>query len=159
MPPKRVRSKKASTKKISQTQLAKLKKEFDSIDTDKSGELDYKELSTFMSLNGFEPEFANIAIRLFDEDGNGQISFNEFVKFTKALSKLDTDPVLLQKMLFATLDKDNNGYLDEDEILSFFNYFSPEPVSEEDVDNIVANLDSNGDGKLSFEELMQAFQM
>lgn len=40
MPPKRVRSKKASSKKISQTQLAKLKKEFDSIDTDKSGELD-----------------------------------------------------------------------------------------------------------------------
>lgn len=61
-------------------------------------------------------------------------------------------------MLFTTLDKDGSGELDAHEIRSFYNYFSPEPISEEDVANIIDNLDQDGDGKLSFDELMSAFQ-
>lgn len=124
---------------------------------DHNGELDKDELMTFMSQNKFQQEFANIAIKLFDKDGKGQISFEEFVDFTKALSKLDEDPILLQKMLFATLDKDGNGYLDSDEINSFFEFFSHDCISDEDIYNIIINLDENGDGQLSFEELMRAF--
>ena len=158
MPVKRVKSKKAKAKKITESQLEQLKKEFESIDTDHSGELDRKELRVFMDKNNLEPQFAGLAIRIFDADGNGQISFDEFVEFTKALEKLDKDPILLQKMLFTTLDKDNSGDLDVKEIHSFFNYFSPEPLSVEEVENIVDNLDEDGDGKLSFDELMKAFQ-
>ena len=61
-------------------------------------------------------------------------------------------------MLFATLDKDGNGYLDIDEILSFLSFFTAETISEEDVSNIISNLDSNDDGKLSFEEIMSVLQ-
>lgn len=158
MPPKRVRSKKAKTKKLSEQDIQNLKKEFDLIDVDKSGELDLKELKFFMDKNNLEPQFANLAVKLFDKDGNGQISFDEFIEFTKALGKLEKDPNVLQKMLFSTLDKDGSGDLDVKEIHSFFNYFSPEPITEEDVENIVANLDEDGDGKLSFNEIMRAFQ-
>lgn len=153
-----VRSKKAKSVKLSKEELKSLKKEFDSIDTDHNGELDRKELERFMEKNNFEIEFVNIAIKLFDEDGNGRISFDEFVKFTQALSKLDKDPFLLQRMLFATLDQDNSGYLDEKEIYQFFKNFSSEKVTEEDVKNIMENLDTNEDGKLSFDEIMKAFQ-
>lgn len=158
MPAKKVRSKKAKTKKLSEKEIENLKKEFDGIDKDHSGELDLKELKTFMDLNNLEPQFANLALKLFDKDGNGQISFDEFIEFTKALGKLDKDPMTLQKMLFSTLDKDGSGDLDVKEIHSFFNYFSPEPITEEDVQNIVDNLDEDGDGKLSFDEIMRAFQ-
>lgn len=153
-----VKSKRAKSVKLSKEELNSLKEQFDSIDTDHNGELDREELESFMRKNNFETEFANIAIKLFDEDKNGQISFDEFVKFTQALSKLDKDPVLLQRMLFATLDQDNSGYLDEKEILTFFRDFSSEPITEEDVKNIMENLDENEDGKLSFDELMKAFQ-
>lgn len=153
-----VKSKRAKSVKLSKEELNSLKEQFDSIDTDHNGELDREELESFMRKNNFETEFANIAIKLFDEDKNGQISFGEFVKFTQALSKLDKDPVLLQRMLFATLDQDNSGYLDEKEILTFFRDFSSEPITEEDVKNIMENLDENEDGKLSFDELMKAFQ-
>lgn len=158
MPVKKVKSKKAKSKKISEDELQQLKVEFDSIDRDHSGELDLKELKTFMDKNNLEPQFANLAIRIFDKDGNGQISFDEFVEFTKALGKLDKDPIVLQRLLFSTLDKDNSGELDNKEIYSFFNYFSPEPITEEDVQNIIDNLDEDGNGKLSFDELMKAFQ-
>lgn len=154
----KVRSKKAKTLKLSEEELKQLKKEFHSIDTDHNGKLDKKELENFMAKNHLETEFAHLAIKLFDENGDGQISFKEFVKFTQALSKLDKDPILLQRMLFTTLDKDDSGYLDAKELLSFFNDFSPDPVTEEDVKNIIENLDANGDGKLSFDELMKAFQ-
>lgn len=60
-------------------------------------------------------------------------------------------------MLFATLDKDGNVYLDSDEINSFFEFFSHDCISDEDIYNIINNLDENGDGQLSFEELMRAF--
>lgn len=153
-----VRSKHAKSVKLSKEELKSLKKEFDSIDADHNGELDREELEKFMKKNNFEVEFVNIAITLFDEDKNGRISFDEFVKFTQALSKLDKDPLLLQKMLFATLDQDNSGYLDEKEIFKFFKHFSSEQITEEDVKNIMENLDTNGDGKLSFDEIMKAFQ-
>lgn len=155
---KRVKSKKAHSKKTSDNELKQLKKEFDAIDIDHSGELDVLELTRFMDKNKFESEFATLAVKIFDTDGNGQISFDEFVQFTRALSRLDQEPDLLHKMLFQTLDKDRSGDLDEDEILSFINSFSPEPVSDEDVLNIIDNLDKNGDGKLSYEELMSIFQ-
>ena len=158
MPVKKVKSKKAKSKKISEDEMRQLRVEFDSIDRDHSGELDFKELKTFMDKNNFEPQFANLAIRIFDKDGNGQISFDEFVEFTKALAKLDKDPIVLQRILFSTLDKDNSGELDNKEIYSFLNYFSPEPITEEDVQNIIDNLDEDENGKLSFDELMKAFQ-
>lgn len=158
MPPKRVRSKKAKAKILSKEEIEQLKKEFDSIDADHSGELDLRELKFFMNANNLEAQFANLALKLFDKDGNGQISFDEFVEFTKALSQLDKDPIILQKMLFSTLDKDGSGDLDAKEIYSFLNYFSPEPITQDDVDNIVENLDEDGDGKLSFDEIMKAFQ-
>ncbi|KAK8847005.1 hypothetical protein M9Y10_019579 [Tritrichomonas musculus] len=158
MPAKRVKSKKAKSRKVSEEELKQLRQEFDSIDKDHSGQLDANELKIFMAQNNFAADFANLAVRLFDEDGNGQISFKEFVKFCEALSKLDKDPNLLHKMLFATLDNDNSGDLDAKEIRAFYNYFSPEPLSKEDVQNIINNLDADGNGRLSFEELMSAFQ-
>ena len=155
---KRVKSKKAHSKKTSDNELKQLKKEFDAIDIDHSGELDVLELTRFMDKNKFESEFATLAVKIFDTDGNGQISFDEFVEFTKALAKLDKDPIVLQRLLFSTLDKDNSGELDNKEIYSFLNYFSPEPITEEDVQNIIDNLDEDENGKLSFDELMKAFQ-
>lgn len=158
MPPKRVKSKKAKSKKLTKKQLEQLKQEFDSIDTDHSGELDLNELIKFMDLNGFQSEFANVAVKIFDIDGNGQISFDEFVNFAKALARLEVEPDLLHKMLFEVLDKDKSGDLDSEEIHSFFNCFSSEPITDEDVNNIIENLDEDGDGKLSYTELMKAFQ-
>ena len=153
-----VKSKRAKSMSISNEELKSLRKQFDSIDIDHNGELDKLELEEFMKKNNFETEFANIAIKLFDEDKNGRISFDEFVKFVDALGKLDKDPLLLQRMLFATLDQDNSGYLDEKEIYTFFKDFATEPITEDDIQNIIENLDENGDGKLSFDELMKAFQ-
>ena len=158
MPKTQVRSKRAKSMNLSKNELKSLKKQFESIDTDHNGELDKQELEEFMIQHDFETEFVNVAIKLFDEDKNGRISFDEFVKFVKALEKLDNDPILLQRMLFATLDQDNSGYLDEKEIYVFFKNFALEPITKEDVKNIMENLDENEDGKLSFEELMKAFQ-
>ncbi|KAK8850111.1 Calcineurin subunit B [Tritrichomonas musculus] len=158
MPPKKVKIKRANSKNISKEELKLLKKEFRSIDTDHSGELDRKELETFMLKNNFETEFAHLAIKLFDENGDGLISFKEFVNFTQALAKLDKDPNLLQRMLFTTLDKDDSGYLEENEIRSFFRDFADEKLSDEEIHNVIENLDTNCDGKLSFDELMCAFK-
>lgn len=158
MPPKKVKIKRAKSKNLSKSEINKLRKEFRSIDTNHNDELDIEELKEFMVKNNFETEFAHLAIKLFDENKDGVISFDEFIKFTQALSKLDKDPELLQKMLFATLDKNDSGFLEEYEIRAFFDDFAEESLSKEEIHNIVQNLDTNGDGKLSYEELMAAFK-
>lgn len=154
----RTRSKKANCSSLSKRELKLLKKQFYSIDKDHNGELDKEELEEFMIENNFETKFVNVAIKLFDEDKNGRISFEEFINFSQALEKLDKDPILLHKMLFATFDQDNNGYIDEKEIYTFFKTFANEKISDDEIKNIIENLDENEDGMVSFDEFMKIYQ-
>lgn len=158
MPPKHIKSKRASKRNLSKPQLEKLKNEFDAIDTNHNGQLDFDELTKVMKDNSYHPEFANVVIKIFDEDENGEISFDEFIDFTNAVAKLEIEPDILHKMLFQKLDKDKTGNLDTKGIHSFFNCFASEPLSDDDVHTIILSYDQDGDGKLSYNELMKAFE-
>lgn len=153
-----LQTKKPHHQKISKEDLARLHQEFDSIDTNQSGDLDLKELRAFMEKNYLQPEYADVAIKIYDEDGNGRISFDEFVKYTRALAELKDDPSIFHKLLFKALDKNHSGYLEANELMQFINYFSETKVNLDDVDAIIEQLDTNDDGKLSYEEVEKCFQ-
>ena len=55
--------------------------------------------------------------------------------------------------LFKRLDADQNGQLDKSELLRGF----PQ-LDDADADNLIAQADANGDGRLSFEELWNVVQ-
>jgi len=56
---------------------------------------------------------------------------------------------------FRKMDRDGSGYLDRDEIEQFLAEFN---MPRHHIDNLLRQLDTNGDGKVSFAEFSQGFQ-
>jgi calcium-dependent protein kinase len=79
-----------------------------------------------------------------DLDGNGTIDYTEFVMATIDESNLVTTERL--KAAFRMFDKDGNGSLSPDEIKEVLCFDSS--VNPSDVDQIIKEVDQNGDGEI-----------
>jgi Ca2+-binding EF-hand superfamily protein len=82
------------------------------------------------------------------------------------MSKINlTDEQLEEaKKVWAVYDKDNNGYLDKEEMKNFLVDFSQimcnvgaGGFTEEEIDEIIKQTDKNGDGKVDYEEFAESF--
>jgi Ca2+-binding EF-hand superfamily protein len=58
-----------------------------------------------------------------DEDGNGTLSFNEFIKLFDLLQQVPENPQILLRTVFDRLDSDKNDKLDLNEMMRFVNEF------------------------------------
>lgn len=83
-------------------------------------------------------------LKVVDTSGNGQIQYNEFRVFIEHAEK-----ELYQ--LFDNIDRDNSGSLDKDELRQAFAR-SGIVVSNSKLDDFFDRIDTNHDGKISFEE-------
>lgn len=79
-----------------------------------------------------------------DLDGNGTIDYTEFVMATMDEYRLITDERL--KQAFELFDADKSGALSPDEIKEVLCFNSD--VQPEEVDEIIRQFDSNGDGEI-----------
>jgi len=57
------------------------------------------------------------------------------------------------RVVFNTFDMDRNGFLDRNELANAFNNFKGGLMVEE-IDQLIADADTNGDGKVNFEEFV-----
>lgn len=89
-----------------------------------------------------------------DLDGNGTIDYTEFVMATIEEKNLITNERL--KMAFKMFDKDNSGALSPDEIKEVLCFDSSVDPSE--IDQIIAEIDENGDGEVQFDEFCHMMQ-
>ena len=86
-----------------------------------------------------------------DADGSGEIEYSEFVVAT-----LNEQSILSNNKLqtaFRMFDKDGGGSISKEEIktiLSFGQTLEPEMI-----DQIMLQVDANGDGEISFEEFQE----
>lgn len=83
-------------------------------------------------------------LNVVDTSGDGRIQFNEFRVFIEHAER-----ELYQ--LFENIDRDNSGSLDKDEIRQAFAR-SGVVVSNAKIDQFFNEIDTNNDGKISFEE-------
>lgn len=72
---------------VSKDDLANLRAKFDELDTNQSGTLDAEELSAVFKGVGKEISIGTLSnmMRLADDDGSGEISFEEFEKIVNAV--------------------------------------------------------------------------
>jgi calmodulin len=67
------------------------------------------------------------------------------------------------KKVWSVYDKDNNGYLDKDELKSFIkdlNVFMEMigmALTENEIEELIAITDQNGDGNVDYEEFARVF--
>lgn len=83
-----------------------------------------------------------------DIDGSGFIDYSEFVVATMNEKNLFSEKKL--KAAFKMFDKDDSGYISKDEVKE--SLLKVQKFSEEEINEIVSQVDENGDGEISFEE-------
>lgn len=137
-----------------------LKSLFTKYDTDGSGQLNRSELhGLFVQDLGLSKEQAEAYCYLLDKDGSGSISFEEFNTWLKSGEKFKNinDSSRYHRLnkavaMFKDYDKDNSGALDIEEFEKLFIAFGGK---KENVSSGLKELDKDGNGVISFQELMR----
>jgi len=90
---------------------------------------------------------------LIDGDNNGYVEYEEFVRGCIDKDKFINDNII--RMSFRFFDKDNNGEITFEEIKSMFvkNYRKKIDI-EKNIKDIIMEVDTNKDGKISYEEFL-----
>lgn len=81
--------------------------------------------------------------------GNGVIDFEEFLEMiVKEMNKTDTEEEMREA--FKIFDRSGNGFITAKELKHGMVYMG-ERLSDEEVEEMMREADSDGDGKISFE--------
>jgi Ca2+-binding EF-hand superfamily protein len=157
--------------KADDEELINLRKVFMDLNTSKTGKLSVDEIKAgtekvkdqFKKSLGkeksFEPDWEKLA-KCITVDGNGEIGFDEFVTAASDRYRLITGEGHL-KQAFDILDVDKDGEISTDELKRAFAYGNmgaglqkekSEGVSDAMWDELLANIDKDGDGKINFQE-------
>ena len=135
---------------VTKEETAKLQKVFQQLDVNKDGKLQYDEL-----LVGYKQFYGDLAeaevdriFDLVDVDHSGEIEFSEFVTATVNRNALLQEGKL--KQAFGYYDKDGSGSISIEEIRDVLGV--GKAISEEVWQQVVLEVDANGDGEVSFDE-------
>lgn len=130
---------------LSEDEIQTLRKEFDEIDADGSGELDYEELTRFCG--GSNP--ADLVFLLSNTDKSGSISFNKYIEFTNKLATLNEDENLFFQTIFDAIDEEKEGKLNKEQLIKFYRLVNV-PFTDKELDEFVETHDDDKDGKLTY---------
>jgi len=84
-------------------------------------------------------------------NGNGYLDYGEFVAITIHLQRLSNDAHLRKAFLF--FDKDSSGYIERAELADALADEAGH-TDEAALDNVMQEVDTNKDGRISFEEFV-----
>jgi len=134
-------------------EIHRLGKRFRKLDLDNSGSLSIDE---FMSLPELQQNpLVQRVIEIFDQDGNGELDFKEFIEGVSQFS-VKGDKLSKLKFAFRIYDIDNDGFISNGELFQVLKMMVGTNLKEEQlqqiVDKTIIYADVDGDGKISFDE-------
>ncbi|KIW15544.1 calcineurin subunit B [Exophiala spinifera] len=137
-------------------EVDRLRKRFMKLDKDNSGTIEREE---FLSLPQVSSNpLATRMIAIFDEDGGGDVDFQEFVLGLSAFSAKGHKEEKL-KFAFKVYDIDRDGYISNGELFIVLKMMVGSNLKDQQlqqiVDKTIMEADKDGDGKISFEEFTQ----
>ncbi|GMT09972.1 hypothetical protein PFISCL1PPCAC_1269, partial [Pristionchus fissidentatus] len=134
-------------------ELRRLARRFKKLDIDGSGSLSVEE---FMSLPELQQNpLVQRVIDIFDEDGNGEVDFREFIQGISQFSvKGDKNTKL--KFAFRIYDMDRDGFISNGELFQVLKMMVGSNLKDTQLQQIVDKTilfhDRDNDGKISFAE-------
>nr|P29291.1 RecName: Full=Troponin C, isoform 2B [Homarus americanus] len=139
-------------------QLSALQKAFDSFDTDSKGFITPETVGVILRMMGVKISEKNLqeVISETDEDGSGELEFEEFVELAaKFLIEEDEEALKAElREAFRVYDRGGNGYITTDVLKEILRELDNR-LTEEDLDSIIEEVDEDGSGTLDFNEFMQ----
>ncbi|KAK8943323.1 Calcium-dependent protein kinase 7 [Platanthera guangdongensis] len=132
-------------------EVAGIKEMFKSMDINNKGRITLEELKHGLHKNGHQVPDQDVKILMdaADLDGDGTLEYSEFVALSIHLRKLGNDDHL--RTAFAFFDQDKSGYIEIEE-LSVALEDDLGPNHEEVINAIISDVDTDKDGKISYEE-------
>mmetsp|Transcript_6570 Transcript_6570/g.9500 ORF Transcript_6570/g.9500 Transcript_6570/m.9500 type:complete len:149 (-) Transcript_6570:378-824(-) len=138
--------------KLGEEELADLRASFQMFDKDGSGTISTKELKDVMIRFGQNPSDGDIKVMMakVDEDGNGEIDFDEFAELMGSrVSSMDPDADL--KLAFRLIDTDSSGTISDVELKALMAKVN-QNLTDEEIDAIMQEVDADGNKEIDFEE-------
>jgi len=139
---------------LSPAETAKLKYQFDFLDTDQNGVLGVDELKLLLISQDIpEPKAAEEAesiVRSVDEDGNGEITLEQFTGIWQRKVLSTNDDYIAT--LFTVFDANSDGKIDESELAMVVQ------GDAQEVKDCIKEVDKSGDGTINFDEFLAAMK-
>ncbi|MCJ1256620.1 Calcineurin subunit B [Lignoscripta atroalba] len=134
-------------------EVDRLRKRFMKLDKDNSGTIERDE---FLSLPQVSSNpLATRMIAIFDEDGGGDVDFQEFVSGLSAFSSKGNKEEKL-RFAFKVYDIDRDGYISNGELFIVLKMMVGSNLKDmqlqQIVDKTIMEADKDKDGKISFDE-------
>ena len=152
-------SRRTSTAKLDDKQIAELRQMFRSFDQNDDGSLTEQELGSMLRSLGLRPspDHLEALIQQADCNRNGLVEFSEFAELV--------EPELLQarcpykeeqlRMMFRMFDHDGDGYVTAAELARSMANLG-HPLSAEELAGMIKEADGDGDGRVDFCEFARA---
>ncbi|BES95182.1 troponin C [Nesidiocoris tenuis] len=139
-------------------QVAVLRKAFDAFDRDHSGSIPTDMVADILRLMGqpFNKKILDELIEEVDADKSGRLEFEEFVTLA-AKFIVEEDDEAMQKELreaFRLYDKEGNGYIPTSCLKEILHELD-EQLTNEELEMIIEEIDSDGSGTVDFDEFME----
>nr|XP_022900266.1 troponin C, isotype alpha-like isoform X2 [Onthophagus taurus] len=134
-----------------------LKTTFDGFDVDKKGNIPVDMIGQILDMLGHQltAEELQAIVSEIDEDGNGEMSFEEFAHLAARFlveEEEDTEAILRElKDAFRLYDKEGLGFITTDLLREILKELD-EKVTPSDLDQMIEEIDIDGSGTVDWEE-------
>ncbi|GMH18715.1 hypothetical protein Nepgr_020556 [Nepenthes gracilis] len=136
---------------LSVEEVAGIKERFEVMDTGKKGKIEFEELKVGCAKLGFHMPDSDVRVlmEVADVDGDGFLDYKEFVALSVHLRKIGNDEHI--RKAFSFFDKNDSGYIEIEELRDALADVVGDN-SEDVINAIIREVDTNKDGRISYDE-------
>lgn len=135
-----------------------MRKAFQMFDTTKSGLIDTLKISTILNTMGqlFDDNELRGLIVENDPEETGKVNFDGFCRIATHFLEEDDAEAMQEELreAFRLYDREGNGYITTGTLREILGALD-DKLTHEDLDGIIAEIDTDGSGTVDFDEFME----
>ena len=131
---------------------------FQELDSDGDGFISKEELKVYYEQDlgqKLDETQLKVILHMYDENWDGKITWDEFKRSYDSDNRSEIDDL---RAKFRMYDLDGDGYIKKSEIQQVMRAINGEDYCENDVEEMMQTVDTDGDGQISIEEFTKRYQ-